>query len=52
MRFRNAAAEPERRPVEVVVGDEARMLLATRAREVDAVHDRVRSAWQAVERAK
>src|SRR5262249_24634447 len=45
-----AATEPERRPVEVVVRDEARVLLSARAREVDPVHDRVRSAWKSLER--
>ena len=45
IRFRNVpAAKPERRPVEVVVRDEPRMLLAAGALERDAVDRRVRRA--------
>jgi hypothetical protein len=42
----------ERRPVELVVGDETRMLLAAAAVEANAIHGRMRGAGQALERAE
>src|SRR5581483_6778252 len=47
-----AALEAERRPVELLVGDEARMLVAARAGETDAEDGRMRCPGQAVELAE
>ena len=50
MRFRKIpACEAERRPVELVVADEAVVLAAARAREADAVDDGMRRALEPLE---
>ena len=46
------ASEPERRPVEIVVRDEARMLVAARARECDREHRRMDRAGQTLQAAE